>query len=72
VVSGQSPENINKKKSFCTLFTEERLKKVDKNFKLSNAVHSITGVQRAQALCRVWDRVPQDDFAIALVIGDRD
>jgi hypothetical protein len=26
-VSGQSPENINKKKLFCTLFTEERFEK---------------------------------------------
>jgi hypothetical protein len=26
-VSGQSPENINKKKTFCPLFTEERFQK---------------------------------------------
>jgi hypothetical protein len=40
-------------KAFCTLFTQAPLKKVDKNFKLSNALHSITRVQRAKALCRV-------------------
>jgi hypothetical protein len=38
---------------------------MDKNFKLSNAQRSIIRVQRAKALCRAWDRVPQNDFAIA-------
>jgi hypothetical protein len=54
-------------KAFCTLFTDERLKKVDKNFKLSSTLCSITRVQMAKALCRVWDSVPQNDFAIALL-----
>jgi hypothetical protein len=36
------------------------LKKVDKNFKLSNALRSITRVPMAKALCRVWDRVPPE------------
>jgi hypothetical protein len=68
-VWGEAPVNNHpekRKKAFCTICTDERLKKVDKNFKLSNAQRSIIRVQRATALCRVWDRVPQNDFAKAL------
>jgi hypothetical protein len=47
-------------KAFCTLFTDERLKKVDKNFKLSNALRLIyeSFAQTFPKVCGVRGKIP--------------
>jgi hypothetical protein len=68
-VWGEAPINKHPekgKKAFCTICTDERLKKVNKNFHISARSAENTQVQRTTVLCRVWDRVPQNDSTIAL------